>query len=62
MDNSTIKSLYPNYIKSKLKKPMNKKYPLRINNFTNENIDINNIVPIIPMIILNLVLYSFGLN
>lgn len=44
MDNSTIKSLYPNYIKSKLKKPMNKKYPLRINNFTNENIDINNII------------------
>ena len=44
MDNSTNKSLYPNYIKSKLKKPMNKKYPLRINNFTNENIDINNII------------------
>jgi hypothetical protein len=43
-DNSTIKSLYPNYIKNKLKKPMNKKYPLRINNFTNENIDINNII------------------
>ena len=44
MNNSTIKSLYPNYIKNKLKKPMNKKYPLRINNFTNENIDINNII------------------
>jgi len=44
IDNSNIKAIYPNYIKSKPKKPMNKKHPLRINNFKNENIDINNVI------------------
>ena len=42
--NSNKKSLYPNYSKNRIKKSVNKKCNMRISNYTNENINTNNIM------------------
>ena len=42
--NSNKKSLYPNYSKNRIKKSVDKKCNMRISNYTNENINANNIM------------------
>ena len=42
--NSNMKSLYPNYAKNRIKKSVNKQCNMRISNYTNENINTNNII------------------